>query len=133
MMTTELHLLAWSLVLAIVQIFAFDMARTGQYGIKWNTGARDEKMPPLSPKAERLSRAQSNLYETLPLFIAAVLGLHAAGISTPMTVLGAQLWFWGRVAYVPLYAFGVRWLRSIVWMVSFVGLVMLVAAFVRAG
>jgi uncharacterized MAPEG superfamily protein len=131
-MTMEMKLMAWSLALAIVQILAFDAARTGQYGIKWNTGARDETMPPLGPVPERLNRAQANLYETLPLFIAAVLGLHVLGVSTPTTVLGAQLWFWGRVAYVPLYAFGVRYLRSAVWLVSFGGLVMLVAALVTA-
>jgi uncharacterized MAPEG superfamily protein len=132
MMTIEMKLMAWSLVLAVIQIFAFDVARTGQYGFKWNTGARDEAMPPLNAVAERLGRAQANLYETLPLFVAAVLGLHLLGISTPMTMLGAQLWFWGRVAYVPLYAFGVRMVRTLVWGVSFAGLVMLVAALVTA-
>ena len=127
-MTTELSLLAWTLVLAVVQILAFDVARTGQYGIKWNTGPRDEEMPPLSPVAERLRRAQNNLFETLPLFIGAVLILHAAGIHSATTVLGCQLYFWGRVLYVPLYAFGVRMVRSIVWMASFVGLAMLLIA-----
>ncbi len=131
-MTPELKLMAWSLVLAIVQILLFDFARTGQYGIKWNTGPRDEAMPPLSPIAERLQRAQNNLFETLPLFIAAVLALKAVGISTPGTLLGAQLYFWGRVLYVPLYAFGVRMVRSVVWLVSFAGLVMLVKALVLA-
>ena len=132
MMTTEMTLLAWSLVLAVVQILAFDMVRTRQYGIKWNTGPRDEAMPPLSPVAERLQRAQSNLYETLPLFIAAVLALKLLGISTTGTVLGAQLYFWGRVVYVPLYAFGVKMVRSLVWLVSFAGLLMLVSALVHA-
>ncbi len=127
-MTTELTLLAWTLVLAVVQILAFDFARTGQYGIKWNTGPRDEDMPPLSPVAERLRRAQHNLFETLPLFIAAVLILHAAGIHTGKTVLACQLYFWARVAYVPLYALGVKTVRSLVWMVSFAGLVMLLLA-----
>ena len=50
-MTTELTLLAWTLVVALIQIFAFDFARTGQYGIKWNTVARDADMPPLLPVA----------------------------------------------------------------------------------
>jgi uncharacterized MAPEG superfamily protein len=131
-MTIEMKLMAWSLALAVVQILAFDVARTGQYGFKWNTGPRDEVMPPLTAVAERLNRAQANLYETLPLFIAAVLGLNALEISTPATVLGAQLWFWGRVAYVPLYAFGVRMVRSLVWIVSFFGLVMLIGALITA-
>ncbi|QXQ06329.1 MAPEG family protein [Sphingosinicellaceae bacterium] len=127
-MTTELTLLAWTLVLALVQILAFDVARTAQYGTRWNTGARDADMPPLSPVAERLRRAQNNLFETLPLFIAAVLILHVAGIHTARTLLACELYFWARVVYVPLYALGVPWLRSLVWVVSFAGLVMLLFA-----
>jgi len=123
-MTMELKMLAWTLVLAFVQILLFDVARTGQYGLKWNTSARDEAMPPLSARAERLSRAQANLFETLPLFMGAVLIAHVVGIHTAMTALGAQIYFWGRVAYVPLYAFGVPTVRSLVWVVSLAGLIM---------
>jgi uncharacterized MAPEG superfamily protein len=79
-------------------------------------------MPALSPVAGRLSRAQYNLYETLPLFIGAVLVAHLAGRDNAITAMGAQVYFWGRVVYVPLYAFGVRMLRSIVWLVSTAGL-----------
>jgi uncharacterized MAPEG superfamily protein len=121
-MTVELKILVWTLVLAFVQILLFDFARTGQYGLKWNTGPRDETMPALSPVAGRLSRAQYNLYETLPLFIGAVLVAQLAGRENAITAMGAQVYFWGRVVYVPLYAFGVRMLRSIVWLVSTAGL-----------
>jgi uncharacterized MAPEG superfamily protein len=123
-MTIELKMAAWTLVLAFVQILLFDFARTGQYGLKWNTGPRDEVMPPLSAPAERLNRAQANLYETLPLFLGAVLIAHIAGRENATTALGAQIYFWGRVVYVPLYAFGVRQVRSLVWLVSLVGLIM---------
>ena len=121
-MTVELKILVWTLVLAFVQILLFDFARTGQYGLKWNTGPRDETMPALSPVAGRLSRAQYNLYETLPLFIGGVLVAHIAGRENELTAIGSQVYFWGRVVYVPLYAFGVRMLRSIVWLVSTAGL-----------
>ena len=124
-MTLELKILAWTLVLAFVQILLFDVARTRQYGLNWNTGPRDEAMPPLSAMAERLRRAQDNLYETLPLFIAAVLIAHVAGRDSRWTVIGAQIYFWGRVAYVPLYAFGVKQIRSLVWLVSTAGLVII--------
>lgn len=123
-MTIELKMAAWTLVLAFVQILLFDFARTGQYGLKWNTGPRDEAMPPLSPQAERLNRAQANLYETLPLFLGAVLIAHIAGRENATTALGAQIYFWGRVVYVPLYAFGVRQVRSLVWLISLAGLIM---------
>ena len=125
-MTPILTILVWTLVLAFAQILAFDFARTGQYGIKWNTGPRDEAMPPLSPVAERLRRAQDNLYETLPLFIAAVLIAHLAGKENAQTLLGAQIYLAGRVVYVPLYAVGVRQIRSLVWLASTAGLIMIV-------
>jgi uncharacterized MAPEG superfamily protein len=124
-MTTELTMLAWTMVLAFVQILLFDFARTGQYGLKWNTGPRDEAMPPLGAVAERLRRAQYNLFETLPLFVAGVLIAHLAGRDSTGTALGAEIYFWGRVLYVPLYAFGVRMLRSIVWVVALVGMGMI--------
>ena len=124
-MTFELCILAWTLVLAFVQILAFDMARTGQYGLKWNTGARDEDMPPLSPIANRLARAQNNLFETLPLFIAAVLIAHVADKDSSLTHNGALIYFVGRLVYVPLYAFGVKQLRSLVWVGSTAGLLMI--------
>ena len=127
-MTTELTLLAWTIVLALVYILAFDIVRTRQYGLKWNTGARDAAMPPLTPFADRLGRAQANLFETLPLFAAAVLIAHAAGVHSGRTVLGAQLYFWARLAYLPLYAFGVPQVRSLVWLVSLAGLLLIVFA-----
>lgn len=122
----ELTVLAWTLVLAFVQILLFDVARTGQYGLRWNMSARDGEMPPLSPVAERLKRAQDNLFETLPIFIAAVLIAHVAGRESAQTALGTQIYLVGRVAYVPLYAFGVPVLRSLVWIVSIAGLGMVV-------
>ncbi|GBF56475.1 hypothetical protein PbB2_00131 [Candidatus Phycosocius bacilliformis] len=127
-MTPLLTILAWTLVLAFVQILLFDIARTGQYGLKWNMGARDEAMPPLSPMAERLRRAQDNLYETLPLFIAAVLIAVAAGKENTITILGAQIYLIGRVIYVPLYAYGVKNIRSLVWIGSTIGLGMIVVS-----
>ena len=127
-MTMELTMLAWTLVLAFVQILLFDIARTAQYGLKWNTGPRDGAMPELNARAQRLQRAQSNLFETLPLFIGAVLIAHVIGASSALTVWGAALYFWGRVVYVPLYAWGVPYLRSVAWAVSIVGLGMIAQA-----
>ena len=54
---------------------------------------------------------------------AAVIG--AAGA---LTVWGTALYFWARVVYVPLYAFGVPYVRSLVWLVSLVGLIMVIAS-----
>ncbi len=127
-MNTELTYLAATLVLAVLQILWADAARTRQYGLKWNTSARDGDMPPLAPMPGRLLRAQANLYETLPLFAAAILIAHVAGREGALTTWGAALYFWGRVVYLPLYAFGVPQIRSLVWTVSFAGLVLTIIA-----
>ena len=127
-MTPELTYLAATLILAVVQIFLPATGRTRQFGTKWNAGPRDEATPPVGPITGRLERAQSNLYETLPLFIGAVLIAHVTGAESALTLWGAALYFWARVVYVPLYAFGVPYIRSLVWLVSLAGLIMILAA-----
>lgn len=127
-MTTELTYLALTLILALVQIFLPAGARTAEFGSKWNAGARDETPVATRPLTGRLERAEANLYETLPLFIGAVLIAHVIGAAGALTVWGTALYFWARVVYVPLYAFGVPYVRSLVWLVSLVGLIMVIAS-----
>lgn len=127
-MTPELTYVALVILLAVVQIFLPATGRTLQFGTKWNAGPRDEVTPPVNPTTGRLERAQANLYETLPLFIGAVLVAHVAGEDGFLTYWGATLYFWARVVYVPLYAFGVTGLRTLVFLASLVGLLMIVAA-----
>jgi len=127
--TTELTYLAWLLVLALGQILLTAMVRTRQYGLKWNAGPRDSEVAPPSPLAGRLLRAQHNLFETLPLFAAAVLtAVVAQKDGSALTLWGCRLYVWGRVVYVPLYGLGVPFVRSLVWIVSLVGLLMVFAA-----
>jgi uncharacterized MAPEG superfamily protein len=127
--TTELTYLAWALVLAIGQIMLAAVVRTQQYGLKWNAGPRDADVPPPKPLAGRLQRAQQNLFETLPLFAAAVLiAVAAQKDGSALTIWGSRLYVWGRVVYVPLYALGVPFIRSLVWLVSLAGLLLVIAA-----
>jgi uncharacterized MAPEG superfamily protein len=123
----EIVLLAATLILAIVNLFWAANARTKQYGVEWNMGARDEALPPLQPLPGRLLRAQANLMETLPLFAAAVLAAAYAGRLGQLTGWGAHLYFFGRLIYLPLYAMGVPKIRTAVWMVSLIGLLMVIA------
>jgi uncharacterized MAPEG superfamily protein len=119
--------LTWGCILAFVHIFAAVQAKTRQYGSKWNMGARDETLPPLNPVAGRLARAQANFFETFPVFIAAVFLAVVVGpesLSDSQVALGGWLWLGGRVAYLPLYALGIPVVRSIAWIVSLVGIVL---------
>lgn len=127
-MTTELMILGWTLVLALVQILLASAFRTSETGLPYNMGARDTQAPPMGKVTSRLQRAQANLFETLPLFAAAVLIANAGGHENSMTLLGAQLYLGARVLYVPLYACGIPLVRSLAWVASMAGLVMILVA-----
>jgi uncharacterized MAPEG superfamily protein len=127
-MSTELLLLGWTLVLAIVQILLHSSARTRETGMDYNTSARDGDGPPVGRITGRLERAKKNLFETLPLFIGAVLAANVAGVEGMLTLYGCWLYLVARIVYVPLYAFGVPFVRSLVWLVSMAGLAMVLYA-----
>ncbi len=123
-MHVEILILAWGAVLLLVHIFAAGGARTKQYGRDWNMGARDEALPPLEPVPARLLRAQANYAETFPIAIIALLGVVIAGRTSDMTAIGGWIWLGARVAYLPIYRAGIPKLRTAVFLVSLVGLLM---------
>ena len=123
-MTTELAVLAWGCILALVHIFAAVRVKTRQYGTTWNVGARDEALPPPEPLVGRLARAQANYFETFPVIAAAILIVTAANLTNRWTAIGAMVWLAARVVYLPLYALGIPVVRTVVFMLSVVGIVL---------
>ncbi|GAA4710905.1 MAPEG family protein [Sphingomonas lutea] len=123
-MPIEFICLGALILLALVNIFWAGSTRTRQYGRDWNTGARDEQMPPLNPLAGRLLRAQANLFETLPLFVAALLGAAFLDRLGWKTEVGALLYVISRAIYLPLYAAGTPKVRTLVWTLATAGLLL---------
>jgi uncharacterized MAPEG superfamily protein len=123
-MTTELTLLIWAVALTFVQVLVAVAGAMLQVGLPRLAGNR-EGLPELTGWAGRAQRAHWNMIENLPLFAALVLVAHAGGISTSMTVLGAQLFIWARLAYAIIYVAGIPWLRTASWAVSVVGLLLI--------
>ncbi|MCI4588750.1 MAPEG family protein [Sphingobium sp. BYY-5] len=121
-MPVELTILAWGMILLLVHIFAAVQVKTKQYGSKWNMGARDEALPPLNALAGRLSRAQVNFMETLPIAIVALIGVVVAGKTSEWTALGGWIWLGARIVYLPLYGFGVPVIRSLFFLLGLIGL-----------
>jgi uncharacterized MAPEG superfamily protein len=66
-------------------------------------------------------------WKSLTIFAALVLVAQVAGKSNATTALGAQLFFWSRLAYAPVYVIGIPWLRTGVWGVSFAGLLQILS------
>ena len=127
-MPIELKMLAWSVALGLVHVLLGAALTTHQRGLRWNVGARDAVLPPVTGVAARVDRALRNFLETFPFFAAAVLAVDVLEWGDASTALGAQCYFWARLAYVPLYAAGVPYLRTVVWGVSLWGLLQLLWA-----
>jgi uncharacterized MAPEG superfamily protein len=126
-MHTEILIAAWGAVLLFVHIFAAGQAKTRQYGARWNAGARDEVPAPMAPLTGRLVRAQANFQETFPIALVALFGVVLAGRTSAGTAMGGWIWLGARVVYLPLYALGVPIVRSLAFLASVVGLVMVLS------
>ena len=128
MVTIEFQLLGASAILGLVHIIAASHSASLQRGYRWTASARDNPVEPLVGLAGRLARALDNFSETFPLFAALTIAVVVAGKNGPLSVWGASLYFGARMLYLPLYAFGVPLVRSLVWNVAALGIIFLIAA-----
>jgi uncharacterized MAPEG superfamily protein len=93
-----------------------------QYGTQWNISARDEPLPPPQPIVGRLARAQANFFETFPIAAAALLIVYVTGLQDRWTAIGALVWLFARIFYLPVYALGIPKLRTAIFLISIVGI-----------
>jgi uncharacterized MAPEG superfamily protein len=126
-MTPLLEIASWSVVLGLAQLLIATLFMAHQRGLRWALGPRDEPVPPLSGIAGRLERCLRNFLETFVLFLAATWLADSSGHTGGLVLLGAQLYLWGRVLYVPLYASGVPVVRTLAWAVASAGIVLILA------
>jgi len=122
-MTIDLQMLVWSAALALVQMLIAVLGAQSQLGLPLLAGNRDD-LPRVTGWAGRAQRAHLNLLESLAIFAIIVLVANAAGRANATTALGAQLFFWGRVAYAIVYLIGLPWVRTLVWAVSVAGILL---------
>lgn len=122
--SVEMQMLWWSVVLGLVQLVLSVLPSAQVRGFVWASGPRDEPGAPIGKIGGRLERAFRNFLETYVFFVAAVLMVAILGRHSSNTALGAQIFFWARVAYVPAYAAGIPFLRTLLWAASIVGIVM---------
>jgi uncharacterized MAPEG superfamily protein len=124
-MTPELQYLVYGVILLIVHVLVQATFSDLSKGIGWALGPQDEDRQQ-SAIAARIQRALRNYLETFPAFIALALTLAVTEMGTATSALGAAIWFWARVAYVPAYASGIPLVRSVAFFASLAGLVMMI-------
>ena len=127
-MTTELVMLAASIVLGIAHIIVASHLQSWQRGYEWTASSREQSVAPLAGVAGRAERTLRNYLETFPFFAAAVLVASVTDTHGWLTVLGSHFYFWGRIAYAILYLAGVPLVRSLVWNIPTIGILMIVTA-----
>ena len=100
---------------------------------EWTKEGRDiglgnrDNLQDATPMGGRAERAAKNSIEAAVFFIPLALIANAAGLDAEV-MLGAQVAFWARIAYVPIYIAGIKYLRSLVWIVGVVGYGMMISA-----
>jgi uncharacterized MAPEG superfamily protein len=120
-MSIELKMLLYAGIVLIVQLVLQVLAGIYQNGLGYALSPRDD-LSNDSGIAGRVERAFYNMLETFPIFAAMALMVHVTESWTSLTALGAQLYFWGRVFYVPAYVAGIPVVRTVIWMASLVGI-----------
>ena len=121
-MTQELWIAVYAAVLGIVMVLLppiFAYSRKGY--MQWNAGPRDKPFD-VGPHTERLRRAFSNFMETYAFFAVFAIALAFIHKSSFVSVCGAWTYLGARIVYIPLYAFGVVGIRSLVWAISLAGI-----------
>ena len=118
---TEPQLLAATGILAFLLVLPPLAALIMNSG--WGVAIGNRENPgPLPAWANRASRAQRNIVDTLVPFTAIVLAVQMAGVSSDQTQLGAALFFWGRVGHAASYIAGIPYVRTVAFVVSVGGL-----------
>lgn len=125
-MKPELMYLGWSVLLAIVHMLITVTALFLHSGLMATVGNR-ANLPELPGWGGRATRANVNMAQNLVLFVAVVLAVVVTGTTNEMTVKGAQLFFYARVAYAVFYIAGLPWLRTGSWLVSIAGILLILA------
>jgi uncharacterized MAPEG superfamily protein len=125
--TIELTMLVYSVALLVIVIAIQATAGILAQGLTAMAGSRDNLGEP-SQFQSRSKRVAENHKEGLLIFAPLVLAAAAAGVSTEMTVLGAQLFFYSRVAHAIVYLAGWPWIRPLVWAVGLVGSLLILFA-----
>ena len=122
-LSIELTMLLWSTVLFVLHVAIAAVGTDANNGLSWAFGNRDTQ-PELPAWVERSRRAQANMAENLLPFACFVILVQLAGNAGDLSALGAQLFLVARIAYLPLYLFGVKVVRSLAYTMGLVGMIM---------
>jgi len=128
MIVAELAAINWALIVAASLIKAKAWTPTG---MKDALGNREQAVDCHGFPA-RTERAAKNMLENMVLFTALALVAVVGHVDNPNVELGARIFYWARLAYIPIYMVGIPVARTGVWAISVIGMGMIFVAIAQA-
>ena len=121
MTLTIILILSFLLVLIQITIPVLISLLTNNVKLSYLFSSRDNEAN-TSIYIDRANRSLNNLFETLPIFIGLVL---LSIINDVDNSLLAMIWLLARIIYVPVYIVGINYLRTGIWAIALICLIIM--------
>lgn len=124
-MTTDLWMLAYMVLFGFAIQLPISVARMRvEGGLRWSLGNRESDFD-VPQWIQRACRAQRNHWDAVIPFAALALTAHVSETANEMTALVATVFFGLRVLYCVVYIAGITTVRTLVWTLGQLCLVMI--------
>ena len=118
-LSSEMMYLAYTAMLTAALWVPYIVGQVMTNGFLLPENYRDPTPRPVPIWAQRANRMHINAVEVFAPFAALLLIANSIGLSTELTVMCAAIFFWARVGHAIVYAFGVPYLRTLIFATGF--------------
>jgi uncharacterized MAPEG superfamily protein len=122
---SELTCLELSIVLWLVHVLVQASFGNVELPFGYLFTSRDKPTAASGLLFGRACRALANYLENFTPFVAVALALIVTQRTGGVGAIGATIWILARIVYLPVYVFGIIYVRTMVWGISIIGLVMM--------
>ncbi|NID16709.1 MAPEG family protein [Luteibacter yeojuensis] len=131
-LTPELHVLVLVAIVTALMWLPYMLARIFTRGLVKTMANPDPSFKPDPAWAERARRAHANAVENLAVFAPLAIVAATIGVSTPTTVMAANIYLWARIAHFVVYTLGIPVLRSLAFAAGFAATLAMAGAILGA-
>jgi len=118
-LTPELYVLTLTAVATLLMWAPYIVARILTHGLAGAMANPDPAARPDPAWADRARRAHANAVENLAVFAPLVIVAALVGVSTPATILAAQVYLGARLIHYVVYTAGIPVVRTLAFGVGF--------------
>ena len=83
-------------------------------------------------RGELIDAVQTVFWVAAPIAAAALLIVYVTGLQDRWTAIGALVWLFARIFYLPVYALGIPMVRTLIFLVSIVGIALILRPAIQA-